>query len=55
MEPGKLMPMDVTGRCQAEATPPHLYPQFWMPSTGQALHQQNNQPTNASSTGPVVG
>ena len=22
MEPGKLMPMDVTGRCQAEATPP---------------------------------
>lgn len=54
LELGKLMPMDVTGRCQAEATPP--------PPVSPVLNAQyragtssTNQPTNASSPGPVVG
>lgn len=43
LELGRLMPMDVTGRCQAEATPPHLYPSSECPVQGRHFI---NQPTD---------
>lgn len=44
LEPGKLMPMDATGQCQAEATPPTTrIPSFECPVQGRHFI---NQPTN---------
>ena len=48
MEPGKLMPVDVTGRYQAEATPPTCIPSFGCPVQGRHfINQTTNQRTQA--------
>lgn len=48
------MPMDITGQCQAEATPPTCHPPV-LNAQYRAGTSSTNQPTNTSSPGPVVG